>query len=140
MIALDTNVIIDLEAGNPPDVERALRALEEAPPGSFIICGAVYAELFGRNAKRQDIDEMLAAAHISVDLSLSTDAWAAAGAAYGAYSIRRRTATGGQSRRILADFIIGAHACTIGTFVTSDAAFYRRVFPKLHVIDVRKYT
>ncbi|MCL5258254.1 MAG: hypothetical protein M1314_00655 [Firmicutes bacterium] len=43
----------------------------------------------------------------------------------------------GAPRRIIADFVIGAHASRVGTLVTSDAAFYRRAFPSLRVIDVR---
>ncbi len=136
--ALDTNVLIDLDEGVPHTVEPLVRAIEEAAEkGAIVICGIVYAELFGNAASRALVDEMLRSACISVDFDLRPEVWAHAGAAFGAYAMRRRRSGAGAPRRILADFIIGAHACTVGSLVTRDGAFYRRAFPEMRVIDVR---
>ena len=141
MIALDTNVIIDLEEGTPESAERALRAVERAGErGGLVICGVVYAELLARpHPNADDIDGLLRAARIAVDLQLSAESWREAGRAYAAYARRRRAAAGESPRRIIADFIIGAHACAVGTLVTRDAAFYRRAFPALRVVDVDEF-
>ena len=138
MIALDTNVIIDLEEGTPESAERALRAVERAGErGGLVICGVVYAELLAQPyPNSEDIDGVLRAAHIAVDLQISAESWREAGQAYAAYARRRRAAVGDSPRRIIADFIIGAHARAVGTLVTRDAAFYRRAFPALRVVDV----
>lgn len=142
MIALDTNVIIDLEEGTQESAERALRAVERAGErgGGLVICGIVYAELLARpHPNADDIDGALRAAHIAVDLQIPAESWREAGRAYAAYARRRRAAAGESPRRIIADFIIGAHACAVGTLVTRDAAFYRRAFPALRVVDVDEF-
>lgn len=43
-----------------------------------------------------------------------------------------------QGRGIMADFLIGAHARSVGSLVTNDAAFFRREFPDLEVVEVRR--
>ncbi len=138
MIALDTNVIVDIEEGTPASAERALLAVERAGErGGLVICGIVYAELQARpEGSATELDDALRAAHIAVDLRLSAEIWREAGRAYAAYARRRRAAGGDSPRRIIADFVIGAHACAVGTLVTRDAAFYRRVFPNLRVVAV----
>ena len=141
MIALDTNVIIDLEECTPESAERALRAVERAGErGGLVICAIVYAELLARpHPSADDIDGALRAAHIAVDLQISAESWREAGQAYAAYARRRRAAAGESPRRIIADFIIGAHARAVGTLVTRDAAFYRRAFPALRVVEVDEF-
>ncbi len=140
MTALDTNVIIDLEEGTPQVVEAALRTIEDASErGRIVVCGVVYAELCGR---RQDgaarTAEALLGAHVGIDIDLPLEVWTHAGFSYAAYAKRRKAKSGAEPRRILADFIIGAHASAVGALVTSDADFYRRAFPELRIFDVRE--
>ena len=141
MIALDTNVIIDIEEGSPESAERALRAVERAGErGGLVICGIVYAELHARPQRAaSDLDDALRTARIAVDLQLTAEIWREAGHAYAAYARRRRAAGGDSPRRILADFLIGAHARAVGSLVTRDAAFYRRAFPALRVVAVDEF-
>lgn len=138
MTALDTNVIIALALGAEKGAERALRAVEHAAErGSLVVCPVVYAELCawpGRSVK--DVRAALDAARISVDTELPFEIWTAAGAAFRDYVERRRNSAGGEARRILADFIIGAHALHAGRLVTADARFYRRAFPSLSVFEI----
>lgn len=138
MTALDTNVLIDLEEGVPAVAEQALRAIESAGErGPIVACGVVYAELCSRPSRgAAEIAAILHAARVVIDLEMPLSLWADAGSAYGAYRKRREKSGGGGSRRIIADFLIGAHACRVGVLVTSDAEFYRRAFPDLRVIDV----
>ena len=139
MTALDTNVIIDLQEGDSEAAESAVRAIERAGKGEpLVVCGAVFAELCGRASRKPEtVTVSLRAARIAVDTSMAIDVWALASTAYAAYRQRRAKSGGGQARRILADFLIGAHASRAGALVTSDADFYRRAFPELRVIDVR---
>ncbi len=146
MTALDTNVLIDLESGNANVAAAALRAVDYAANGGpIILCAAVYAEYLAnpyvtdKDVASGGIDVALAAAHIHVDGSFSRAVLVHAASAFRAYARRRASSSGSAPRRILADFLIGAHACTVGKLVTSDAAFYRRTFSELAVIDVRDF-
>jgi predicted nucleic acid-binding protein len=58
--------------------------------------------------------------------------WQEAGAAYAAYAQRRRQSKDGSSKRLLVDFIVGAHAILkADRLLTLDAARYQIAFPKL---------
>ncbi len=137
MIALDTNVLIDIDEASPAVAERILSAVtgvgEHAP---LVVCGAVFAELCaGRGRSADEVNARLKLAQIRIDAHLALEVWKSAGLAYAAFAKRRRSSGGDDPRRILTDFVIGAHACTIGTLVSSDAAFFRRAFPDLRVVD-----
>lgn len=138
MTALDTNVIIDLEEGAPEVSERALSAIERAAAnGPLVICSIVYAELCAwPDRDPQEIVDILKEAQIRIDTQLSLTVLADAGVAYGAYARRRRSSGAGAPRRIIGDFLIGAHAVSAGSLVTRDAAFYKRAFPELRVFEV----
>lgn len=138
MTALDTNVIIDLEEGTPEVSERALAVIERAAAnGPIVICSIVYAELCASpDRKPLEIADLLRNAQIRIDTHLPLSVLAEAGAAYGAYARRRRSSGGGSPRRIIGDFLIGAHAVSAGSLVTRDAAFYKRAFPKLRVFEI----
>lgn len=139
MIALDTNVIIDLSEGTAELAARTLDAIERnAGRGRIVVCGVVYAELCSApHRSPEEIATALRAAQIAIEEGLTLETWAKAGAAYGSYLARRRASGGGDGRRILADFLIGAHATTAGTLITNDGDFYRRCFPDLRVVAVR---
>ena len=132
--AIDTNVISSL--WNEDDVlnrtaSRALGAAHEK--GQIVICGPVYSELLaapGRSA--EFIDGFCAEARIDVEWELGEKIWRAAGTAYQSYAARRREHKAGEPRRILADFLIGAHALVNGyRLLTLDAQVYRKAFPRL---------
>jgi predicted nucleic acid-binding protein len=139
LTALDTNVVIALERAPSHEAETVLRAIERAAGrGKIVICGAVFAELCASpGSDPSDVAHLLAAARVAIDFHLPEKIWADAGIAYGTYALRRKETGGGSPRRILADFIIGAHAKMVGSLVTSDGRFFRRAFPDLLVFDVR---
>jgi predicted nucleic acid-binding protein len=71
---------------------------------------------------------------IAVDWELSEQIWRLAGRAFQAYAERRRKQRDKNARRILADFIIGAHAFANGfRFLTLDEGLYRAAFPRLAI-------
>ena len=142
MICLDTNVVIALIEGSMASVREVMRAIigisDEA---EFLVCGAVYAEICaGSPHDARTVAELLRGAHIRIDSVLGIDIWRCAGERYREYAERRKGSGGESSQRILTDFIIGAHADALGAgvaFVTADAAFFRRAFPSLCVVDPR---
>lgn len=63
--------------------------------------------------------------------------WRTTGKSFQKYASRRRKQRAGQPRRILADFLIGAHALEKGySLLTLNEGLYRAAFPKLHIVRV----
>ena len=63
--------------------------------------------------------------------------WRAAGRAFQAYAARRKRHRDSGPRRILADFVIGAHATEKAhRLLTLDDRFYRAAFPRLIIVRV----
>ena len=135
--ALDTNVLSALLSGTAEEALTAQTKLREAlEQSSLLISPVVYAEL--RAAPKGSEDEVQALLHdlrIDVDWHLSETSWRLAADAYRAYALRRRQQGADQgSKRLLADFIIGAHALeAAGRLLTFDQGKYRAVFPSLEL-------
>lgn len=129
--AIDTNVLLDILLPNPEFCDAAVGAIEDAAAvGSLVICDLVYAELCVHFSTQPECDEFLADNEIRVEpLSLATHFRASR--AWRDY--RRR---GGSRARILADFLVGAHAeLQANRFLSRDRGFYRKLFPGLHLVD-----
>jgi len=129
--AIDTNILLDILAPDPEFLDDSVAALEEAArAGSMIVCDQVYAELCVHFASRRECDEFLRDGEIRVE-ALSAEASFAASRAWRAY--RKQ---GGQRTRILADFLIGAHAqLQADRLLSRDRGFYRKLFPSLKLLD-----
>lgn len=136
MTALDTNVLIDVlwaRANARASVEAIANAAEGGP---LVAAPAVYAELRAHPlGDHEEILAFLGELRVHVSWQLDAQVWRDAGDAFRTYAQRRRGSGGGQPRRLLADFIIGAHALQVGRLLTSDGAFYRRAFPTLRVVE-----
>jgi predicted nucleic acid-binding protein len=138
MIALDTNVITGLWLENDPFSLKAQEALEEAhQTHALVISPVVYAELLATPGKsRVWLDGFLEDVGIRIDWQISEAMWLEAGQAFAAYAERRRKEHKAQPRRILADFVIAAHAKHIGSLLTADA-WYQTTFPSLKLHSVK---
>ena len=105
-------------------------ALQESAAGSLVICDIVYAELCIYFESQHECDTFLGGNEIRVQ-ALTREALFLASRAWRMY--RKQ---GGKRTRILADFLIGAHAQKQATRLLSrDRGFYRRLFPSLNVHD-----
>ena len=136
--AVDTNIIIDVIAGSPAVAERAAAVLSgQGSRAGLVISPVVYAELHAHPGwGKVEIDGFLQSTAIAVDWSLKREVWESAGTAFSTYAHRRKRQGDGFSRRLLADFIIGAHAAGVGSLITSDRDFYVTNFPGLRVIGL----
>jgi predicted nucleic acid-binding protein len=128
--AIDTNVLLDVLIPNESFYAASVEALERSATGLLVICDIVYAELAIHFEEQSECDEFLASNEIRVQ-SLTREAHFLASRAWRAYRQR-----GGKRSRILADFLIGAHAQKQATRLLSrDRGFYRDLFPDLALVN-----
>ena len=129
--AVDTNVLLDILLPNELFVEASTKALEGvSAQGSLVICDLVYAELCVNFKTQDECDTFLEENQIRSE-PLSRAASFLASQLWRAY--RRR---GGPRKRILSDFLIGAHAQSQASQLLSrDRGFYREMFRSLVLID-----
>lgn len=129
--ALDTNVLLDLWVSDPAFGEKSRQAMMAADAqGSLVICEVVYAELSSRFTMQAALDRRLDELEIEVR-PVTRPAAYAAGHAWARYR-----QSGGPRTRIMADFLIGAHAAVAADrFMTRDRGFYRGHFAKLVIVD-----
>lgn len=128
---LDTNVLLDILSGDERFQEFSIAAVERAASrGSLVMCDLVYAEISLHFLSQADLDGFLDENSIEVQ-SLNRSALFRAGLAWKAY--RRE---GGPRVRVLADFLIGAHAdVQCSQLLSRDRGFYRKYFSSLTVLD-----
>jgi predicted nucleic acid-binding protein len=136
--AIDTNIISAIVSNKPgwQDLAELLRHLRGE--GALIVCAPVWAELGAHPLLGgKDITTFLQSASVTVDFTLSKEVWAKAAEAHSAYAVRRRSSGGDTPRRILADFLVGAHAlvCT-ERIITLDHRFTELTFPGLKVVPI----
>ncbi|MCU6453489.1 type II toxin-antitoxin system VapC family toxin [Sphingomonas sp. A2-49] len=132
MIFVDTNVIIDVLQDDPDWRSWSLERLGDArADGELLIDVIVIAEL------SRDYPTLMAlhGAIAPLELTLSPLNAAAAFEAGHRFLTARAERGGGEAKRPLADFFIGAHALTAGaSLLTRDTRIYRRYFPDLPLI------
>ena len=102
--------------------------------GGLVVCAPVYAELLAYpGATKNFVEAFLRDTDIEVQ-TISLEIWTLAGEAFSAYAERRRKNRAGQSRRLLVDFVVGAHALlTTERLLTLDPKRYRTAYPELEL-------
>jgi predicted nucleic acid-binding protein len=137
--AIDTNILVALWNEDDSLNTLARSALDAAPGrGSLVIAAPVFAELLAAPSRDEAfLDSFCRETGISVDWNLDEVIWRTAGRAFQLYVARRRKQRGSGQRRILADFLIGAHAIQNGfRLLTMDHRLYRAAFPRLLISTV----
>jgi predicted nucleic acid-binding protein len=128
--AIDTNILLDILVPNEQFYEASADALQEAAEGSLVISDIVYAELCIHFENQRECDSFLESNEIRMQ-ALTREAHFLASRAWRTYRQQ-----GGKRTRILADFLIGAHAQKQATRLLSrDRGFYRKLFPLLDLRD-----
>jgi predicted nucleic acid-binding protein len=134
--AIDTNVVIALWDKDPGLSSAAQNALETAfNRGTLVAAAPVFAELIAAPGRSEVfVGSFFEETGIGVDWELPEQIWRLAGRAFRAYAERRRKQRDAGTRRILADFVIGAHASANGCrLLTLDDRLYRSSFPTLAI-------
>lgn len=137
--AIDTNILIALWNEDDSLNSLARSALDAAlGRGELVIAAPVFAELLAAPSRNEVfLDSFCRDTGISVDWNLNEAIWRAAGRAFQLYVTRRRKQNDSGPRRILADFLIGAHAVQNGVrLLTLDDRLYRAAFPRLALVSI----
>ncbi len=125
--AVDANVLLDIFiASDRHGLQSKERLVAAYDAGAVVVSDVVYAELVLSFQDRAALDSALlelGATLSPIDSSIAYEAgmrW------------KRYRAAGGPRNRIIADFLIGAHAMTVAdVFLTRDRGFFSTYFPEL---------
>jgi predicted nucleic acid-binding protein len=134
MTSLDTNVLAALwDADDVFNTHAKGLLILAREAGELVVSAPVFAELLADPGREElFLDTFFREADIAVEWQFSEAIIRTAGRAFQSYVQRRRASGAGHPRRILADFLIGAHALVNGyTLLTLDQRHYRKAFPKL---------
>jgi predicted nucleic acid-binding protein len=137
--AIDSNVLIAFWDANDTLNSVARSALNAAwSRGILVVAAPVYAELLAFPGRSEAfLDSFFSETHISVDWEIDETIWRTAARVFQNYAARRRKQRDSGPRRILADFLIGAHALRKGhRLLTLDNGLYKAAFPRLAVITI----
>jgi hypothetical protein len=134
--AVDSNVLLDVLTGDPAFGPLSVAVLRRAgAEGGLVACSVVWAEMvaaYGDDREAADALDRMAVELVADDRGVAT----AAGGAWRAY---RRA--GGPRLRVLADFLVAAHALSkADRLVTRDRGFYRTHFSELTILDPKEGT
>ena len=130
MIAVDSSVLVDLLTDDPQHAESSAQTLAQAMSmGEVVVCDAVVAEVQTLLDTRETAMDALNEYGIRY---LATTEQAAVRAGHMQRRFRDR---GGRRERVVADFLIGAHALMqCDALITRDQGFYRDYFKGLKII------
>jgi predicted nucleic acid-binding protein len=135
--AIDSNIFIAFWDKNDALNSLAQSALNAAwNRGGLVVAAPVYAKLLAFPGRSEAfLDSFLKDTGITVDWEMDEAIWRTADHVFQSRAARRRRHRDSGPRRILADFLIGAHALRGGyRLLTLDSGLYKAAFPRLTVI------
>jgi predicted nucleic acid-binding protein len=134
--AIDTNILSALWSNEPSAADIIDQLGEAKQHGALLIAPVVYAELLAYpRATRGFVDDFLTDTGIAVDFDWDKAVWVDAGVRFARCANQGRKGRHGESKRLLADFLIGSHALLQADRLMSLAPTrYRQYFPELKLV------
>jgi predicted nucleic acid-binding protein len=134
--AIDTNVLSAIWSR-----ERNAQSLSESlahlmRQGTLRIAPVVLSELLAYpGATETFIRNFLTDTMIKIDFELDQQVWLEAGRRFAQHVVRRRAAASHEPKRLLPDYIVGAHALLhADQLMTLDSSRFKRDFPELRLL------
>jgi predicted nucleic acid-binding protein len=152
--AVDTSILLDILIPNQIFIENSLKKLVSATnDGLVIVCDLVYAELTSQFNSINDLNKFLLETHLKIS-TITQETLFCAGQLWSSYEEKKikkyYCPSCGSNikikcdncqceietpKRILNDFIIGAHATKQASgLLTRDRGFYRHYFKNLNIV------
>jgi hypothetical protein len=131
--AIDTNVFSAIWSNEPPAKKMAEQLGAARLEGALLISPIVFAELHAYpGATAAYVRDFLEATEVVVDYRLEERVWVETGLRFARYAARRRQSSNIAPKRLLADFLIGAHALVqADRLLTLDPSRYKQDFPEV---------
>lgn len=130
MIALDSSVLFDILIGDPVYAEASEQCIADAlAREDVVVCDAVVAEV------QAMLDTSISLMDTLTSLGIRYLPTQEAAAMRAGHMNKRFRARGGKRERVVADFLIGAHALLqCDGLVTRDEGFFRDYYKGLKVV------
>lgn len=128
-------MIVALWSREPTATHMAELLRSARADGPLVVAAPVWAELHAApGATPEFVTRFLTDTEIAVEFVLDEPIWRHAAHAFAAYTERRRSSGGGTAKRLLVDFVVGAHATErADRLLTLDPDRYRTAFAGLRV-------
>lgn len=129
--AVDTSVLLDLFTANQTHGQRSKKALQRGlREGRVVACEIVFAEVAAAFPSGE------AARAALTSLGIGFEPMGVAAALFAGEVFKAYRARGGKRDRVIADFLIGAHAIQCeARLLTRDRGFHRTYFSELELMD-----
>jgi predicted nucleic acid-binding protein len=136
--AIDTNVVSALWSNESSAADIAKLLANAKQDGAVLISGVVYCELLAYpNATEAYVKSFCSDTGITIDRQLQDTAWTEAGRRFANYAARRRESKAESPKRLVADFLIGAHALMqADRLMTLDPTRYQKDFSELSLYQI----